>query len=123
MITSKATHIRWNDMARERLTDKLERRYVTGQHITLAQFFLARGCLVATHQHESEQFSFVLQGRMRFRLGTDGGEVVEVGANEALLIPSQLPHSAEALEESVVADSFSPVRNDWAEKRDAYLRR
>ena len=110
-------------MPRERLSDKLERRYVTGQHITLAQFFLARGCVVPKHEHESEQFSFVLEGRMRFRLGADGAEVVEVAASEVLLIPSRLPHSAEALEDSVVSDSFSPVRGDWLEKRDDYLRR
>jgi quercetin dioxygenase-like cupin family protein len=123
MITSKATHIRWKEMAGERLNDKLERRFVTGQHLTLAQFFLARGCLVPTHQHESEQAAYVLQGRLRFRLGAGGGEVIDVGANEVLLIPSGLPHSAEALEDSVVADSFSPVRSDWQEKRDDYLRR
>jgi quercetin dioxygenase-like cupin family protein len=123
MITSKATHIRWNDMPRERLSDKLERRYLTGQHITLAQFFLAQGCMVPKHEHESEQFSHVLEGRMRFRLGADGGEVVDVAAGEVLLIPSRLPHSAEAIEDSVVCDSFSPVRADWLERRDDYLRR
>ena len=123
MITSKATHFRWNDMPRERLNDKLERRYLTGQHITLAQFFLARGCLVPKHEHENEQFSHVLEGRVRFRLGADSGEVVEVAAGEVLLIPSRLPHSAEAIEDSVVADSFSPVRADWLQQRDDYLRR
>ena len=123
MMTSKATHVRWNDLPRERLSDTLERRYQTGEHITLAQFFLAKGCLVPRHDHESEQFSHVVQGRLRFRLGTEGDEVVEVAAGEFLLIPSRLPHSAEALEDSVVLDSFSPIRSDWAEKQDAYLRR
>ena len=110
-------------MARERLSDRLERRYVTGQHLTLAQFFLARGCLVPTHDHESEQFCHVLEGCLRFRMGADGGEVVDVRGGEVLLIPSRLPHSAEALEDSRVIDAFSPVRSDWAERRDDYLRR
>jgi quercetin dioxygenase-like cupin family protein len=123
MMTTKATHVRWNDLPRERLSDKLERRFQTGEHITLAQFFLAKGCLVPTHDHESEQFSHVAEGRLRFRLGADGGEVIEVSAGEFLLIPSRLPHSAEALEDSVVFDSFSPIRSDWLEKRDTYLRR
>src|SRR5262249_28930280 len=54
-----ATRVRWEDMPRERLGPLLERRYVTGQHLTLAQFFLAKGCLVPTHEHESEQFAHV----------------------------------------------------------------
>lgn len=122
-MTAKATHIRWDDMPCERLNDKLERRYVTGEHITLAQFFLASGCIVPTHHHDSEQFSFVLQGCLRFRLGADGGEVVDVRGGEVMLIPSRLPHSAEALEDSVVSDSFSPIRGDWLSKSDDYLRK
>lgn len=123
MKVSQATHVRWDDMPRERLGPLLERRYVAGQHLTLAQFFLARGCIVPSHQHESEQFAHVLKGKLRFRLGADGAEVVEVAAGEVLMIPSRLPHAAEALEDSVVADAFSPVRSDWIEKRDDYLRR
>ncbi len=123
MNTTKATHIRWDAMPDERLNDKLERRFVTGERMTLAQFFLAKGCLVPQHEHESEQFSFVMKGCLRFRLGADGNEVVEVRGGEVLLIPSRLPHSAEALEDSVVSDSFSPIRGDWLEKRDDYLRR
>jgi quercetin dioxygenase-like cupin family protein len=123
MTATKTTHVRWDDMPGERLNDKLERRYVTGQHITLAQFFLAKGCIVPTHEHESEQFSFVLRGCLRFRLGAEGGAVVDVRGGEVLLIPSRLPHSAEALEDSEVSDAFSPIRGDWLAQRDDYLRR
>jgi len=48
---------------------------------------------------------------------------VDVAAGEMLMLPSHLPHSAEALEDSVVFDSFSPPRADWIDKRDDYLRR
>jgi quercetin dioxygenase-like cupin family protein len=123
MTVSQATHVRWDDMPKERLGDKIERRYVTGRHLPLAQFHLAQGCLVPTHEHESEQFAFVMKGCLRFRLGKDGAEVVDVKGGEVLMIPPHLPHSAEAIEDSVIADSFSPVRSDWIEKRDDYLRR
>ncbi|MFI5372403.1 MAG: cupin domain-containing protein [Candidatus Eisenbacteria bacterium] len=122
MTTLPTTRIRWDDLPRERLNDKLERRYISGEHVTLAQFHLAKGCLVRTHAHPNEQLSYVLSGCMRFRVGAEGKEVVEVRGGEVLLIPPGLPHSAEALEDSIVADSFSPVRTDWIEKRDAYLR-
>jgi len=122
MSVTLATHVRWEDLPRERLGPKLERRYITGQHLTLAQFFLARGCVVPSHEHESEQFAFVLQGCLRFTLGAEGDEVVDVRGGEVLMIPSRLPHAAEALEDSVVADSFGPPRSDWIAKRDDYLR-
>jgi quercetin dioxygenase-like cupin family protein len=123
MSVAQATHVRWNDLPRERLGPLLERRYVTGQHLTLAQFFLAKGCIVPSQEHESEQFAHVLQGCLRFRLGADGSEVVDVPAGGVLMIPPRLPHAAEALEDSVVADAFSPVRSDWIAKDDGYLRR
>jgi len=122
-IPAHATRVRWEDLPRERLGPLLERRYITGRNLTLAQFFLAKGCVVPAHEHESEQFAHVLQGCLRFRLGADGNEVVDVSAGEVLMIPSRLPHAAEALEDSVVADSFSPVRGDWLAKDDGYLRR
>jgi unsaturated pyranuronate lyase len=121
MSETSVTRVRWDDLPRERLSEHLERRYITGQHITLAQFFLAQGCVVAPHSHDSEQMSHVLSGRLRFRV--DGGAPIDVGAGEVLLIPADVRHEAEALEDSIVADSFSPVRRDWVERRDDYLRR
>jgi len=123
MNTTEATRVRWDDMPRERLNERLERRYITGRHLTLAQFHLAKGCLVPTHVHESEQFAHVMRGCLRFRLGDDGAEVIDVHGGEVLVLPSNVPHSAEALEDSVVCDAFSPIRSDWAAQRDDYLRR
>ena len=42
---------------------------------------------------------------------------------EVLRIPPNVPHSAEALEDCVGVDLFSPVREDWRSGDDAYLRR
>ena len=123
METSQATHVRWSHLPRERVGEKIERRYVTGVHLTLAQFFLAKGCIVPRHEHESEQFVNVISGTLRLRLGADGAEAVDVAGGEVLMIPPYLPHSAEALEDTIVFDSFSPTRKDWIEKRDDYFRR
>jgi len=123
MPLTRATHVRWDDMPRERLNERLERRYVNGEQLTLAQMFLARGCLVPRHAHVNEQICHVLQGALRFSLGADGAEQVDVRAGEILVIPSDLPHAAEALEDSIVADVFSPIRQDWIDQDDGYLRR
>ena len=122
MNAMQATKVRWDAMPGERLNDKLERRYVSGEHLTLARFFLAKGCLVPTHSHPNEQFCHVLTGCLRFRLGAEGRDVTDVHAGEVLLLPPGLAHSAEAVEDSIAIDAFSPVRADWIEKRDAYLR-
>jgi len=59
------------------------------------------------------------QGSMRFMLG--GVEKI-VRAGEVLQIPPHVPHSAEALEDCIVVDLFSPPREDWIRGDDAYLR-
>jgi quercetin dioxygenase-like cupin family protein len=123
METSQATHVRWDDVPRERVGPLIERRYVSGVNMTLGQFFLSQGCLVPTHEHESEQFVNVVAGKLRLRLGADGAEVADVAAGEVLMIPPHRPHSAEALEDTIVFDSFAPTRKDWLEKRDDYFRR
>jgi quercetin dioxygenase-like cupin family protein len=110
----------WDEMEKEVMNDKLARKFVTGEKAMLAQIFLKKGALVPTHQHESEQITYILEGALLFRLE---GKEVTVGKGQVLLIPSNVPHSAEALEDTLDLDVFSPIRQDWIDKDDAYLRR
>jgi len=48
---------------------------------------------------------------------------VDVRAGEVLCIPSNLPHAAEALEDTLDVDIFDPPRKDWLDGSDHYLRR
>jgi quercetin dioxygenase-like cupin family protein len=48
--------------------------------------------------------------------------MIDVHAGEVLHIPSHVPHRAEALEDTVDVDIFSPPREDWLAGSDAYLR-
>jgi len=113
-------HYTWDEMEKEVLSDHFSRRFVTGEKAMLAQNFLKKGGLVPTHQHESEQITYILEGALRFRLE---GKEVTVTKGQVLLIPSNVPHSAEALEDTLDLDVFSPIRQDWIDKDDAYLRR
>ena len=72
------------------------------------------------HQHPNEQITNVLAGRLRFVL-EDEEQIV--GAGATVLIPPDVPHEVEALEDSIALDVFSPVRDDWVRGDDAYLRR
>jgi len=110
----------WESMQKEVVNDKLSRRLVNGEKVMVAQLFLAKGCVVPTHQHESEQISMIVEGALKFEL--EGREVI-VRAGQVLVIPSQAPHRAEALEDSRAFDLFSPIRRDWLDGTDTYLRK
>jgi quercetin dioxygenase-like cupin family protein len=122
MSDSGATHYRWEDMPKETLKLGLERRLISTERMMLAHVYLEQGCLVPKHEHENEQLTYILEGVLRFWLGEDGSEVVDVHAGEVLHIPPNLPHSAEALETTLDVDIFCPPRADWLEGSDAYLR-
>jgi quercetin dioxygenase-like cupin family protein len=66
--------------------------------------------------------TYVLDGALKFLLGDDQEEEVIVRAGEVLVIPPNLPHSAEALEDTVDIDIFDPPREDWLDGSDSYLR-
>lgn len=117
-----ATWYRWDDMPRERLSPLLERRLITGDRMMLAHVYLAKGCIVPKHSHENEQLTYVLEGALRFWLGEAGEDERVVRAGEVLHIPSDLPHKAEALEDTLDVDVFSPPRQDWLDRTDVYLR-
>jgi len=114
---------RWDSMKKERVSDMLERRLITGDRMMLAHVYLKKGCIVPKHSHENEQLTYILEGALKFRMGDDGVEEITVHAGEVLLIPSNVPHQAEALEETLDVDVFSPPRQDWLDKKDDYLRR
>jgi quercetin dioxygenase-like cupin family protein len=122
-VADRATHHRWDEIPREELSPGIARRFVTGDRLMIAHVYLARGAIVPRHAHENEQLTYILEGRLRFWLGEDEGEIVDVAAGEVLHLPSNLPHKAEALEDTLDVDVFTPPRQDWLDGSDAYLRR
>ena len=122
MPHDRAAFFRWDDMPRETLNPLLDRRLVTGERLMLAHVYLKKGCVVPRHSHENEQLTYVLEGALHFWLGEDESEEVVVRAGEVLTIPSNLPHKAVALEDTLDVDIFSPPREDWLAGTDAYLR-
>ncbi len=123
MPTDQVTFYRWKDLPQEQVNERLARRLVTGDRVMLAQVMLTRGCLVPRHAHEHEQITHVLEGALRFWIGEDEAQTLVVSAGEVLHIPSHVPHKAEAIEDTVVADVFCPPRQDWLDRSDTYLRR
>ena len=119
---TSATHYRWDDLPKEELSPLLGRRFITGDRLMIAHVYMEPGLVVPLHSHENEQLTYILEGMLRFWLGDDQSEVVDVHAGEVLHIPSNLPHKAEALERTLDVDISCPPRQDWIDGSDAYLR-
>ncbi len=118
-------HLAWEKVRREQMNPLLARQVVTGKRAMMAQVYLEKGCVVPSHSHESEQLSYVVEGALQFRVEDregGGAREVVVRAGEVLVIPSWVVHSAVALEDTVDLDIFSPIRQDWLDGTDAYLR-
>ena len=113
-------HFSWETVKKEVMNDKLWRKVITGEKAMVGQIFIAKGGVVPTHQHESEQLSYIVEGALKFEL--EGKEVV-VRKGEVIHIPSNVPHRAVALEDTLDLDIFSPIRIDWLTGKDDYLRK
>src|SRR5262250_2989725 len=99
-------HYTWDEMEMETMSECIGRKIVTGEKAMVAQVFLAKGAVVPEHVHESEQITYILEGALRFEL--EGTEVVVV-KGQVLRIPSNVPHRAVALEDTLDLDIFSPI--------------
>jgi len=119
----QATWYRWDDLPREAVNAKLARRLITGDRVMLAHVYLKQGCVVPKHAHENEQFTYILEGALKFFVGEDGRREVVIRAGEVLHLPANVPHEAHALEDTLDVDVFSPPREDWLNKTDSYLRK
>lgn len=112
-------HVAWNTVELEDLNPLLQRQFVVGRDIMVARVLMKKGCIVPLHKHYNEQFTYILEGALKFWI--DGREIV-VNAGEVLTIPSNMPHKAQALADTVDLDVFNPPREDWINKTDLYLR-
>jgi len=122
MDQTTTTFYRWDDMPKEQVTEQLQRRLITADRMMLAHVYLKKGCVVPKHSHHNEQLTYILDGALKFWIGEDESKEVIVRAGEVLVIPANVLHKAEALEDTLDVDIFSPPREDWLNKTDDYLR-
>lgn len=107
------------DVKAEAMSPTLTRQYVSGEQAMFARVLLKKGCIVPEHRHPNEQIAYIVSGALEFVV--DGVTQV-VRAGEMLVIPSNVPHSAIALEDTEDLDLFAPPRQDWLDGSDDYLR-
>jgi len=83
---------------------------VHGEKTLMGQFKIAKGSAIPSHSHPHEQTGFLVAGKLRFNVE---GEVMDTEPGDSWCLAGGVEHSAEALEDSVIIEVFSPVREDY----------
>ena len=102
----------WTDVPADHPVAHLSRKMVRGHHMMVGHIEVEEGFHVEPHVHHNEQITLVLEGRLRFRVGTVGSDELrddEVGPGQVMVLPPFVPHGITALEDSLVFDLFSPT--------------
>lgn len=112
-------HVNFENLGWEQLGDKLQRKYVYGEQGMLALFKMDKGAKVPLHQHPNEQTSYITKGSVKVSMQ---GKDYVVKAGEVLIIPGNIPHQFECLEDGTLdIDFFAPPRKDWIEGTASYF--
>ena len=83
---------------------------VYGEKTLMSKFKLAKEARIPFHLHPHEQTGIIISGKLRFKIGD---EMFEAETGDSWCIPGGIQHSVEVLENSVVIEVFSPVREDY----------
>lgn len=102
--------IRLQDIPEQEPIAGFHARFVHTDRMTLAYWFIEAEAAIPEHQHPHEQVATVLEGE--FELTVDGETRRMVGGDVAV-IPSNVPHSGQALTDCRMIDVFQPVREDY----------
>jgi quercetin dioxygenase-like cupin family protein len=103
------SRIRWSDVTPETVYPGIARQTLHGERQSLVRYVYQPGAVFPMHHHPEEQITVVISGRIRFDLN---GDLVELGAGEAAVIPANLPHGAVVVGDEVVEtfNTLSPRR-------------
>ena len=112
----------WNEIREGRVNENATRKMIWGENVMLTRWELAPLTVFPTHEHVSEQVTMVLSGSVTLTFQDREDAVLKAG--DMLVIPPSRPHGVVIGPEGAVAlDVFSPIRTDFLEKSESYLRR
>lgn len=83
---------------------------VHGEKTLMSEFRIAKGAKIPSHAHPHEQTGIMISGKLRFNVND---QMFDAETGDSWNISGNVEHSAEALEDSVVVEVFSPVREDY----------
>ncbi len=114
--------LNWDQIPMETVNPMMQRQIITGELMTVAKIYFKDGFLVPMHSHHNEQITQVISGLLRFRIGEDGEQTIDVGPGQTIVSPANVPHEALVVGDVVEMDMWAPRRDDWLNQTDDYLR-
>ncbi len=120
LATRPAVLYHWSALPKEAVGTNITRQFFNGERMTIARFELKKGGRAKSHTHEAEEVMCVLKGAITV---TIGGKESLVREGDVMEIPGGLDHELVALEDSEILDAFTPIRQDWLDKKDTYYER
>lgn len=99
-----------NDIPARQIVPGFFGKMVHGATSTLTFWEAKKGSSLPEHKHVHEQITYVVDGELEM---TIGGQKYRFTAGNVHVIPSNVPHSALAVTDCRIIDSFSPARDDY----------
>lgn len=114
-------HFTFASLPEKQMNELLTRRMISGEQGTIGYFVYKKGAVVPLHHHVNEQYAMIIKGSVKVSI--EGNEYI-VKAGDGIIIPPDVPHQFEALEEDTIdIDFFTPPREDWIKGTDNYFTR
>lgn len=86
---------------------------VWGEKSSLTAFHMTKGTLTPRHSHPHEQTGYLVCGHVRL---TVGDETLDAHPGDSWCVLGGVEHHVEVIEDSLVVEVFSPVREDLLPK-------
>ena len=83
---------------------------VHGKQTLMTEVEFEKGAVIPPHRHPHEQTGRLISGQLEFIVD---GEKIVANPGDSWNIAGDIEHSATAIEETVVIEVFSPVREDY----------
>jgi len=103
--------IRTEPMEWEQVAPGMKRKFMGyDDNIMMVKVHFDKGGIGARHEHVHSQTTYVVSGKFEVTVG-DKTEILNEG--DGFYIPPHIEHGALCLEEGILIDVFSPVREDF----------
>lgn len=83
---------------------------VYGESTLMSEFKLKKGSTIPLHSHPEEQIGYLISGQVQFSVGS---EKVVCNPGDSWCFAGDKEHGVEILQDSVVVEVFSPVREEF----------
>ena len=115
--------LNWEEVPTEQVTEKMQRKIIYGDKLMIAKMKFKDGFLVPLHDHVNEQITQVISGTIRLWFGANKEQHMDLGPGDSVVIPSHVPHEALMIGDVEEIDTWSPIREDWLDGTDKYLKK